>query len=511
MRYQIVSDSSSNVFHLEGVSYTTVPMKIIMGEKEFIDNENLNVRGMVDDLRAYKGKSGSSCANAQEWLEAFGDADMVFGVTISRNLSGSYNAAEAAAREYVEEHPGAKVHIFDSLSAGPEMAMVVDKIAGLVNQGLSFEEIVAGVREYQNHCHTLFCLESMNNLARNGRVNPAVAKLPPWLMEQLADTLAESGMTVTEAHTFGEDNICDICGHEGSATPAPEYSITYTQASVSTAGDIGLNFYATMSEDLMADEDAYMVFTVAGEEQIVPITDALVTTASNGPKTYRFSAKVSARQMADNVSAQMYASDGTKVGDPKVYSVKAYCEKAIPTYSSYASYANLVNLLKAMLNYGAYSQIKFGYNTDNLANAGVETDALPNITAADLASFAHGKEGSEDGITIQSVSLLLESTTTIRFYFKLTGTRSIDEFTFDVDGEVVEPVHYSGNTYYVDKVGVSARNLDENSYVTVGGLRVWYNGMSYVRQILTSSSDAALINACKALYAYSEAANAYFT
>ena len=177
MRYQIVSDSSSNIFRLEGVNYTTVPMKIIVGEKEYVDTETLDVRGMVDDLKAYKGKSGSSCANDQEWLDAFGDADVVFGVTISRNLSGSYNAAEAAAREYAEEHPGAKVHIFDSLSAGPEMAMVAEKIAQLVSQGLSFEEIVAGVREYQNHCHTLFCLESMNNLARNGRVNPAVAKI----------------------------------------------------------------------------------------------------------------------------------------------------------------------------------------------------------------------------------------------------------------------------------------------------------------------------------------------
>ena len=177
MRYQIVSDSSSNIFHVEGANYTTVPMKIIAGDREYIDAPGTNVRGMVDDLKAYKGKSGSSCANAQEWLDAFGDADMVFGVTISRNLSGSFNAAEAAAREFAEEHPNAKVHIFDSLSAGPEMAMVAQKIAQLVNQGLSFEEIVAGVREYQNHCHTLFCLECMNNLARNGRVNPAVAKI----------------------------------------------------------------------------------------------------------------------------------------------------------------------------------------------------------------------------------------------------------------------------------------------------------------------------------------------
>lgn len=177
MRYQIVSDSSSNIFTLAGANYTTVPMKIIAGDKEYIDAPGTNVRGMVDDLKAYKGKSGSSCANAQEWLDAFGDADMVFGVTISRNLSGSYNAAEAAAREYAEEHPGAQIHIFDTLSAGPEQAMVVEKIAELVNKGLSFEEIVAGVREYQNHTHILFCLECMNNLARNGRVNPAVAKI----------------------------------------------------------------------------------------------------------------------------------------------------------------------------------------------------------------------------------------------------------------------------------------------------------------------------------------------
>ena len=59
MRYQIVSDSSSNIFRVEGVPYTTVPMKIIAGDKEYIDDEALDVRGMVEDLKAYKGKSGS--------------------------------------------------------------------------------------------------------------------------------------------------------------------------------------------------------------------------------------------------------------------------------------------------------------------------------------------------------------------------------------------------------------------------------------------------------------------
>ena len=259
MRYQIVSDSSSNVFHLEGVNYTTVPMKVIAGEKEYVDAPGTSVRGMVDDLKVYKGKSGSSCANAQEWLDAFGDADMAFGVTISRNLSGSYNAAQQAAQDFAEEHPDSKIHIFDTLSAGPEMAMVVEKIAQLVNEGLGFEEIVAGVREYQNRTHILFCLESMNNLARNGRVNPAVAKIASVLgiracgeaqngqiiptqkprgqkkaTETLAAMIRERGFSndswLRIAHCFGENQAQLLVNEVKKDFPDARYTIEPTGA-----------------------------------------------------------------------------------------------------------------------------------------------------------------------------------------------------------------------------------------------------------------------------------------
>ena len=209
MRYQIVSDSSSNIFHIDGVNYAAVPMKIIAGEREYVDAPGLDVRRMVSEMKSYKGKSGSSCANAQEWLDAFGDADMVFGVTISRNLSGSFNAAEAAAREFAETHPDARIHIFDTLSAGPEQAMVIEKIAGLVQAGKSFEEIVAGVREYQNHCHTLFCLESMNNLARNGRVNPAVAKIASVLGIRACGD-AQNGRIVPSQKPRGQKKATEV-------------------------------------------------------------------------------------------------------------------------------------------------------------------------------------------------------------------------------------------------------------------------------------------------------------
>lgn len=177
MNYKIVCDSSSNLFVLPGAAYTTVPMKVVTGDKEYVDNPQLDVHSMVADLKAYKGKSGSSCPNVQEWLDAFGDADVVFGITITKHLSGSYNAAQQAAELYMEENPGKQAYIFDSLSTGPEMMMLAEKIRELVEAGQDFEAVKAQVLEYHNHNHTLFCLQSMNNLARNGRVSPAVAKI----------------------------------------------------------------------------------------------------------------------------------------------------------------------------------------------------------------------------------------------------------------------------------------------------------------------------------------------
>ena len=177
MRYIIVSDSSSNIFKLEGTEYTTVPMKVI-AEKEYVDSTTLDLAGMVEDLKKFKGKSGSSCPNVQDWLDAFdGDYDAVFCATISKNLSGSYNSAKQAMETWLEENPGKRGYVFDSLAAGPQQIMLCEKIAQLINEGNDFDAVVEKALEYHNHTHILFRLESLTNLARNGRVNPAVAKI----------------------------------------------------------------------------------------------------------------------------------------------------------------------------------------------------------------------------------------------------------------------------------------------------------------------------------------------
>ena len=176
MNFRIVTDSSSNVLSRPGENYACVPLKVV-AEQEYADVPGLNVAQMVEDLKNHKGKSGSSCPNVGEWLEAFGDAEYVFGITITKHLSGSYNAARQAAETYMEEHPGRRVYIFDSLSAGPELMMIADRIRQCEAEGDDFDTTIEKVLDYHNHTHTIFCLESMNNLAHNGRVSIAVAKI----------------------------------------------------------------------------------------------------------------------------------------------------------------------------------------------------------------------------------------------------------------------------------------------------------------------------------------------
>ena len=171
MHYKIVSDSSSNLFSLSGVDYAYVPLKIISSEKEYTDNEQLVVGSMIEDLKKIKTPTGTSCPNMTEWSEAFSGADAAFAVTISSNLSGSCSAAMQAA----EEH--GNVFVIDSLSAGAEMQLIIEKLQEYIQAGMEYEAICRQIKEYQKTTKLIFCLESLTNLARNGRVGMATAKI----------------------------------------------------------------------------------------------------------------------------------------------------------------------------------------------------------------------------------------------------------------------------------------------------------------------------------------------
>ncbi len=177
MKYIIISDSSSDIRELSAVNYACVPLKIITDEREYIDDTALDLDGMIADLQKYKGKSRSSCPNAEDWLSAMQGYDRIFCITITSGLSGSHNTANIALKEYLEENPDAKGYVIDSLSAGPEIALMIEKLAALINEGLEFDSIKEKIEEYKATTHLSFCLESLRNLANNGRVSMTVAKI----------------------------------------------------------------------------------------------------------------------------------------------------------------------------------------------------------------------------------------------------------------------------------------------------------------------------------------------
>lgn len=211
MDYKIIADSSADLLEFDGVCFESVPLKIITGEKEYIDCESLDVSGMIDDLRRYKGESKSSCPNMGEWKEAFGEHENIFCVTITSNLSGSYNAAEMAMQDYLSEHPDRNGYVIDTLSVGPEAVLIIEKLQELISSRLHFDEIKSKINEYKTRTHLIFSLESLRNLANNGRVSFAVAKIAGILGIRVVGKASNEGtLEITDKARGNDRALGDI-------------------------------------------------------------------------------------------------------------------------------------------------------------------------------------------------------------------------------------------------------------------------------------------------------------
>ena len=190
---KIVADSSANLMEMTSVPFDSAPLKIITAQREFVDDRTLDLEEMLHYFHSYKGRSQTSCPNPQDWLKAFGDGEDIFCITITSGLSGSYNAALVAKEMYEAENPGRRVFVIDSLSAGPELTLLAQKLEQLIGEGKTFEEICAYMPEYQKKTGLLFMLESLNNFAANGRISPAVAKIAGVLGIRIVGRASEEG------------------------------------------------------------------------------------------------------------------------------------------------------------------------------------------------------------------------------------------------------------------------------------------------------------------------------
>jgi len=178
MDYKIIVDSSANMQMLpETETFASVPLKIIAGDREFVDDRKLDIVEMVEYLKTYKGKSGTACPGVADWLEAFGDAERILCITITSNLSGSWNSARLAKEDYESQYPDRHVHVIDSLSTAGEMQLLARKMQQLMKSGATFADACRQTEEYQQKTGLMFSLESLRNLANNGRVSPVTAKI----------------------------------------------------------------------------------------------------------------------------------------------------------------------------------------------------------------------------------------------------------------------------------------------------------------------------------------------
>ena len=205
MTIRIVSDSSSDLLTLTGVDYRTVPLKVMCGSKEYVDELGTDVESMVLALQDFDGPSTTSCPNMKEWLDAFEGADEVFAITISSGLSASFSSAEMAVREFLNANPDGKAYIFDSHATGPVERLIIEKLREGIMAGKSFEEIRDETIEYQKRIRILYSLESLNNLARNGRVNPHLARIASTLSIRAIGHASDEG-TVELLHRCRGNN-----------------------------------------------------------------------------------------------------------------------------------------------------------------------------------------------------------------------------------------------------------------------------------------------------------------
>lgn len=176
MKYKIVADSSADVLSLTQVAFSNVPLHIVVGEQEFVDDENVDLKKMQEALTKHKGKTSTACPGPEDWITSFGGAENVFCVTITSGLSGSHASAQVAKQMYEETNPGKCVYIIDSLSAGPEITLIVEKLQEMILAEEEPQEIYRKIIEYKKRTHLYFSLASLDNLAKNGRVSPILAK-----------------------------------------------------------------------------------------------------------------------------------------------------------------------------------------------------------------------------------------------------------------------------------------------------------------------------------------------
>lgn len=158
--------------------YRSVPLTIHVGGEDYVDNQNLDTSLLICAMAQSPDASSSSCPSPGDYLEAFRQAQGdIYVVTLSALLSGSHNSAWQARQLFLEEQPERNIHVFNSCSASSGEVLLAQKVYALAQSGLPFAQVVAQAERTIADTNTLFVLDNLDNLKKNGRLTRVQAML----------------------------------------------------------------------------------------------------------------------------------------------------------------------------------------------------------------------------------------------------------------------------------------------------------------------------------------------
>ena len=178
MRYKIVIDSCGELLDewKDDEHFESVPLTLMVGADQIIDDETFDQLSFLKKVADYPECPKSACPSPERYMKAYDcEAEHIYAVTLSSELSGSYNSALLGKNLLLEDHPEKKIHVFNSCSASIGQTLIAAKIQECEEAGMSFEEVVSTVDRYIEGQHTFFVLENLDTLRKNGRLSKVKA------------------------------------------------------------------------------------------------------------------------------------------------------------------------------------------------------------------------------------------------------------------------------------------------------------------------------------------------
>lgn len=222
MKIKIIADSSCDLSNemKEEMNIEIAPLTLLLEDKAYIDDETLNINQYVKAMGQCETSPKTSCPSPEDYMKRFEGEESVFVITLSNKLSGSYNSAVLAKNIFLEEVGQKFIHVFDSLSASAGETVIAIKIHELSKKNFTELEIVEKVTNYIKEMKTYFLLESLDHLAKAGRLNPFIAKVANMLSIKPIMGATDEGtirlVEKTRGYKKAFNRFVEIIGEEGS-------------------------------------------------------------------------------------------------------------------------------------------------------------------------------------------------------------------------------------------------------------------------------------------------------